>query len=109
MTLEPLAIALPAEVVEAIARRAAEIVLAQLGERDAETSSPWLYGAKAAAQYLGWPVGRVEKLTAAGALPCYRVPTGIDETGQPIPGQRVTYRRDDLARWMEEHREGRVR
>lgn len=105
---EPLTIALPSETFEALVRRAAEIVLAQLDERDAETS-PWFYGAKAAAEYLGWPVGRVEKLTASGAIPCYRVPTGFDETGQPVPGQRVTYRRDDLDGWMEQYREGRLR
>lgn len=42
--------------VETIARRAAELVL----ERQREEPAPrWLYGAKAAAEYLGWPVKRV--------------------------------------------------
>ena len=104
---EPLSIALPPEIVEAIAQRAAEIVLGRVEEQAAETSSPWLYGAKAAAQYLGWPVGRIQKLTAANAIPFHRVPTGFDETGQPLQGQRVAYRRDDLDRWLEQYREGR--
>jgi excisionase family DNA binding protein len=35
-------------------------------------ASSWLYGAHAAAEYLGWPRGRVEKLAAANAMPCQR-------------------------------------
>jgi hypothetical protein len=53
---DPLALSIPDELVEQIAARAAEIVL----ERHREGSAPrWLYGAKAAAEYLGWPVKRV--------------------------------------------------
>jgi hypothetical protein len=44
----------------------------------------WLYGDRAAATYLGWPLGRVQKLSAAGLLPCHRV------------GQRKAYRTDEL-------------
>ena len=46
----------------------------------------WLYGDKAAADYLGWPLGRVQKLSAAGRLPCHRI------------GQRKTYNPADLKR-----------
>jgi hypothetical protein len=56
---------LPAELVEAIARRAAQLVLDQLGTRD---SSPWLTRRQAAA-YLGLPVSRLEK---DRRIPCHR-------------------------------------
>lgn len=46
---------------EAVAVRAAEIIEAR--------RSHWLYGDKAAAEYLGWPVGRVTKLRQRGELP----------------------------------------
>jgi hypothetical protein len=64
---EPFALALSPEALEAIAERAAEIVL----ERQREEPGPrWLYGAKAAAAYLGWPVKRVSNRIAE--LPHYR-------------------------------------
>ena len=53
---DPLALRVPDELVEQIATRAAEIVLNRQRE---EPPSRWLYGAKAAAEYLGWPVKRV--------------------------------------------------
>jgi hypothetical protein len=49
--LHRLSIELRAEAIEAIAERAAELL--------ATRQSRWLYGDKAAAEYLGWPVGRV--------------------------------------------------
>lgn len=49
-----------------------------------DEGQPWLYGDKAAADYLGWPLGRVQKLSAAGRLPCHRI------------GQRKAYRHDEL-------------
>jgi hypothetical protein len=52
--------------VEAIAERAAQIVLDRQQE---ETARRWLYGAKSAADYLGWPVKRVTNKVAADALP----------------------------------------
>ena len=55
---------LPPEVLEAIARRAAAIVLA----RSADRSSPWLSRQEAAA-YLGLPVSRLEK---DRDIPCHR-------------------------------------
>jgi excisionase family DNA binding protein len=48
---------------EAVAVRAAEIIEAR--------KSQWLYGDKAAAEYLGWPTGRVTKLRQRGELPAY--------------------------------------
>jgi len=55
---------LPPAVLEAIARRAAQLVLEQLGEGE----SPWLTRAQAAA-YLGVPVSRLEK---DRRIPCHR-------------------------------------
>jgi hypothetical protein len=67
---------LPPETLEAIARRAAEIVLARTDDR----SSPWLNRQEAAA-YLGLPVSRLEK---DRQIPCHR------DRG------RVLYHRDEL-------------
>jgi hypothetical protein len=72
---EPLALTLPAELVEAIAQRAAELVVEQLGN-----GSPWLTR-EAAARYLSLPVSRLEK---DKAIPCHR------------EGRRVLYHRDEL-------------
>jgi hypothetical protein len=55
-----LELALPAETLEAIARRAAELVLAQATAQTSDNSSPWLTRRQAAA-YLGLPVSRLEK------------------------------------------------
>jgi hypothetical protein len=67
--LSQVAISVPEELVEAIAQRAAAIVLEQ---QPAEPAARWLYGAKAAAEYLGWPVKRVTNKAAVGALPHHR-------------------------------------
>jgi hypothetical protein len=83
ISLEPL--------VEAVARRTAELVLARL-DRNEHPSSPWLSGAKAAAEYLGWPTERVYK-----ALP--RIPHYRD-------GNRLMFRRYELDRFVESEREG---
>jgi excisionase family DNA binding protein len=87
-----LTITLPAEVVEAIAQRAAAIVLAQHDNVEAN-GTPWLSGARAAADYLGWPRERIYKRVAAGELPHYR------------EGDRLMFRRDELDRWLADHRE----
>ena len=61
--MQPLTILteLPDDLVEALAQR----VALKLSE------SRWLYGDKAAAEYLGWPVRRVRDLRQAGELPAY--------------------------------------
>jgi hypothetical protein len=64
---EELQLVVPAAMLEAIAERAAEIVNERLRE---EPASRWLYGAKAAAEYLGWPAKRVNN--KLGELPHYR-------------------------------------
>jgi hypothetical protein len=61
--LSRLEIELPQDFLEAVAERAAEIIEAR--------KSHWLYGDKAAAEYLGWPTGRVTKLRQRGELPAH--------------------------------------
>jgi hypothetical protein len=72
---------LPPELIEAIAQRAAELVLERLGP---EPTSPWMDRRRAAA-YLGYPVSRLEKDK--------RIPVRRD-------GRRVIYNRADLDRFM---------
>jgi excisionase family DNA binding protein len=74
-----LTITLSEEAVEAIARRAAELVLEQL-DRD----SPWL-NREAAARYLSLPVSRLEK---DRGIPFHR------------EGRRVLYHRDELDAYL---------
>jgi hypothetical protein len=69
-------LSLPPDAVEAIAERAAEIVV----ERLQWVSSPWLTRAQAAT-YLGLPLSRLEK---DKAIPCHR------------DCRRVLYHRDEL-------------
>ena len=54
MSAASVSVALPDDAVEAIARRAAEIV-----RESVEPASRWLTGHKAAADYLGWPAKRI--------------------------------------------------
>jgi hypothetical protein len=92
-----LALPLPPEFVEAIAKRAAELAFERLrAEQPEPAAQRWLYGAQAVAEYLGWPVGRIQKLTAAGRIPHHRLE---DE-------QRVTYRTDELDAWLDGFYEG---
>jgi excisionase family DNA binding protein len=63
LLLSRLEVELPQNFLEAVAERAAEIIEAR--------KSHWLYGDKAAAEYLGWPTGRVTKLRQRGELPAY--------------------------------------
>lgn len=66
---------LPAELLEAIARRAAQLAL----ERLSDERSPWLTRPQAAA-YLGLPLSRLEK---DRRIPCHK------------DGGRVLYHRDE--------------
>lgn len=74
---DPLALTLPPEALEVIAARAAELVLAQLGECPDE----WLSSEQAAA-YLGISVGHLHNLR--GKVPSHKV------------GGRRRYRRSEL-------------
>jgi hypothetical protein len=82
---EPLALALPPELVEAIAQRAAALVVEQLGN-----GSPWLTR-EAAARYCSLPVSRLEKDASKGGpqeIPCHR------------DGRRVLYHREELDAYL---------
>lgn len=85
--MSELRVTLPPDVLEAIAERAAEIVL----ERLDAPASPWLTLADAAA-YLGWSRQRLYKRRD---VPRYK------------HGGRVMYRRDELDAFLEGHAEGR--
>jgi hypothetical protein len=90
------AVRIPDELIEAIAVRVAELVAKRLAPAAAD-GPRWLYGDDAAAKYLGWPVGRVQKRSGPGVvdgLPCHR------------DGQRKSYRTDELDEYLERHREG---
>ena len=86
--MSELRVTLPPDVLEAIAERAAEIVLARL---NASGPSPWLTLAEAAA-YLGWSRQRLYKRRD---VPRYK------------HGARVMYRRDELDAFLEGHAETR--
>lgn len=66
---------------------------AEMNARLVEPRSPWLYGAAAAADHLGWSREKIYK--ALPRLPHHRI------------GQRLAFRRDELDTWLDEHREGR--
>jgi excisionase family DNA binding protein len=64
-----LTLGVPAELVEAIARRAAELV----AERQAvDVDDGWLRGAEAIAAYIGARRDRVYALASAGRIPVHR-------------------------------------
>jgi excisionase family DNA binding protein len=82
----------PAGFVEALVEMALPLLRKGLTAGD-EGSSPWLTVAEAA-RYLGWPEGRLYKLTAARAIP-YRK-----------HGARILFQRHELDQWLDEYREG---
>ena len=86
---EPLPLLVPAELVEAIAQRVAELLREQSGTA-AESASPWL-DVDGACAYLGFSRDRLYKLTAAGAIPCRK------KRG----GQGLLFHRAELDAWIE--------
>jgi excisionase family DNA binding protein len=86
-----LRVTLPEDVVEEIARRAAEIVLDRLAERE---RWPEFLSVGTAARYLDVSPERVRKLQARGELPYH----------QEGPGCRVLFRRQDLDEALERWR-----
>ena len=80
---EPLAIQLPDALVEAVAERAAALVLERLREERAE--GRWV-SAKGAAEFLGWPVKRV--YARRHLLPHRR------------DGQRLHFNTSELDAWL---------
>jgi hypothetical protein len=94
------ALQLPADLVEAIVEQATERALERLrvSQLDNEHAPRWLYGAKAVVDYFdgALPLGKIQKLTAAGVIPHYKVGGG----------QRCAYRTDELDVWLDQFYEG---
>ena len=82
-----LALELPDEALEAIARRVAEL----LAERQAPTNGAdsWVRGAAAIAAYIDSPVSRIYALHSAGRLSCVAK-----------DGSALVARRSDLDAWL---------
>jgi excisionase family DNA binding protein len=88
---DQLTLTVPAELVEAIARRVAHLLLDDERRRQ-EPVSPWL-DFEAARAYLGFSRDRMYKLTAARAIP----------TRKKAGGQGLRFHRAELDAWMEAH------
>lgn len=82
-----LALALPDDIVEAIAERAAEILAGRRGETEQDR---WLRGADRIAAYIDCPRSRVYALTSAGRIPVHH------------DGSALIARRSELDRWLRE-------
>src|SRR5262249_18360033 len=83
----------PDDVLDEIARRTAEIVLAQLAA-DRGSARPEYLDVKAAAAYSGMTVGRLRKLIERRKV----------AVSQEARGCRIFVARRDLDAWMEERR-----
>jgi hypothetical protein len=86
-----LSIVIDDSTVDQIVSRVAEEVALRLSSGLARPGTPWLSGAQAAADYLGWPVERVYK--HLHELPHYR------------HGNRLMFRSHELDGYMEQLRE----
>jgi excisionase family DNA binding protein len=84
-----LGLVIPEEIVEAIARRVAELL--RPDDRAPEPSSPWL-DVDGACAYLGCSRNTLYKLSSARAIPCRK----------KVDGQGLRFHRDELDGWMEE-------
>jgi excisionase family DNA binding protein len=84
----PVALAIPDELLQALAERTAALVAERLVPAQAE--SPWL-DVEGAMTYLGFSRDRLYKLTAARAIPFRK----------KRDGQGLLFRRDELDRWVE--------
>ena len=87
---EPLALTVPAELVEAFARRVVELLGRE--EPPREAPSPWL-DVPGACAYLGLRRNALYKLTAAGAIPVRK----------KAGGQGLRFHREELDAWVEKH------
>jgi excisionase family DNA binding protein len=86
---EPILLTVPADLIEAIARRVVDLLRSH-DRQLREVGSPWL-DFQAACAYLGLSRNTLYKLTAAGAVPVRK------KSG----GQRLRFHRDELDAWME--------
>jgi excisionase family DNA binding protein len=85
-----LELTIPGEVVEAVARRVADLL--RDASPDQQPTSPWLDVAGACA-YLGFTRNTLYRLSAARAIPVRK----------KADGQGLRFHRDELDAWMEEH------
>ena len=83
------ALAIPDELLQALAERTAALVTEQLASA-AQAESPWL-DFEGAMAYLGFSRNRLYKLTAARAIPFRK----------KRDGQGLLFRRNELDRWVE--------
>jgi excisionase family DNA binding protein len=83
---DSLTVTLPDEFVERIAARAAQLVLAELADREHGNGHPEWLDVPGAAAYLSVSQERIRKLQARGELPHY----------QEAPGCRVLFNRSEL-------------
>ena len=79
-----LGLEVPAKLVEAVAKRAAEMI----AEGTKQDAGGWL-DAKGAAEYLGLPLSMVRKLSAAREIPCV----------QDVPKGKLYFKRSALDEW----------
>ncbi len=86
---EPVAVTVPADLIEAIAQRVVDLLREQ-DRQLREDGSPWL-DFEAARAYLGFSRDALYKLTSVGAVPVRK----------KVGGQGLRFRRDELDAWME--------
>ena len=86
-------VAVPTELIELVATRAAELVAERLARQDAEPWPEWM-SIETAARYLDCTVQRMRKLVARREVPY----------SQESPGCRVFFHRLELDRWMADQR-----
>lgn len=89
--MNALAIPLGVDLVETLAQRAAQIVLAQMADR------PEYMGTEEIAAYLGWPKKRIDNLSCERRIPFHKdggrrlfIRQEIDEWATQLDGPRVT-------------------
>lgn len=89
--MDDLSLPIPDELIEALARRVAEIVLAEMSDDLRPSEARWLR-AKDAAEYLGWTRSALYSRVHCRSIPHYKV-DGM-----------LLFKRDELDRWLAEHR-----
>jgi excisionase family DNA binding protein len=94
--VEDISLPIPEELIEALARRVAQIVLAEM-EADLRPSHGRWLRAKDAAEYLGWTRSALYGRVHSQSIPHYKVEN------------MLLFKRDELDRWLEGHRVEPVR
>jgi excisionase family DNA binding protein len=91
LNLTDVSLPIPDELIDALARRLAEIVLTEM-EADLRPSQGRWLRAKEAADYLGWTRSALYARVHAHSVPHYKI------------DRMLLFRRDELDRWLDEHR-----